>query len=157
MIDAKTAAKNVFDSDEFKNWNKEDNYLVSCVFINNKWNVDFYSKNTKMMTSFIIDDDIKIGKGDKIFQKETKDLEELELDSVNVSLEDAEGILEKTLKEKRINEYVVQKIIILQKIKLPMWNITYITSGFNLLNVKINATNKDTVEESLSHVFGFGK
>ena len=50
-------------------------------------------------------------------------------------------------------EIVTQQILILQQYKAPLWNITYITSGFNILNVKVNASTGEIVNETLTGLF----
>ena len=156
-MDVKEAVNKVLNSDIFKNWDKKDNYLVSCVFIDDHWNVDFYSKKSKRVTSFAAGNKIKISKEDKVFQDEIKDLEELKLNSVKVSLDEADEIVNLRMKEMAGAEDVSKAIIILQQLKVPMWNLSYITSAFNVMNVKINAINKKIIEESFSPVFSFRK
>ena len=50
---------------------------------------------------------------------------------------------------------IQQKIVILQKIKFPLWNITFILKDFNLFNAKVNAVNGKVIEKELSPVFNF--
>ena len=53
-------------------------YLCSCFSIDGAWQYDFYDKKNKKITSFKIDDEVRILEQDsKIFQKEKLDLEKL--------------------------------------------------------------------------------
>ena len=147
----------VQNSEVFKVWNKKDNYLVSCLFLNDVWSLSFYSKKTKRTTSFSIKEEVEIESEDKAFQKNPKHLEKLDIDSIKMTLGEAEEKVNKIKQEKAPSEDVSKKIIILQQQCFPVWNITYITSSFNILNVKINAVNKDKIYESFAPVFSLRK
>jgi len=81
----------------------------------------------------------------------------LNLDQIKMNLEEATKIIDKIKQEKIEIEDINKKIIILQTIKVPLWNISYITSAFNILNVKINAITKEIIEQNLTPVFNFRK
>ena len=81
----KDIIQKVLDSSVFNSWNNNDNYLVSCFFMNDVWSVDFYSKKTKKVTSFLVENQVKLSNEDKVFQREEMDLEELKLDEIKVS------------------------------------------------------------------------
>lgn len=149
------AIQKVLNSDIFKNWHT-DEYLVSYLLVTNTPSVDFYSKKTKKITSFIISDKINL-KEDEIFQKEAKDLEELKLEDIKISLEQATQKIENIKTKKIPSEQVNKKIIILQQQIVPIWNLTYLTSSLNLLNIKINAINGDIIEEKLESLLSFKK
>ncbi|MBI2499741.1 hypothetical protein HYV88_05855 [Candidatus Woesearchaeota archaeon] len=151
--------KLIENSEVFKKWNKDDSYLVSCFFMDNNWQFDFYSKKTKKISSFGIEGvNIKmIDEDSAVFQKEQKDLEELDLTKIKTKIEEAIKIVDKIKKEVVPLEAISKKIIILQKINVPLWNISYITSAFNLLNVKINAINSKIIEKNFDSIISFKK
>ncbi|MEK6934567.1 MAG: hypothetical protein AABW46_01685 [Nanoarchaeota archaeon] len=151
--------KTIKNSNIFKKWNKNNAYLTSCFFIEKQWQFDFYSKKTKTITSFIIENNkVKIlEKDSKVFQKEVKDLEELSLDKIKVNLEQAIKILNKIKEEKSPSESIMKTILILQHDKVPLWNLSYITSAFNILNIKINAINSKIIEQNFSPIMSFKK
>ena len=151
------AISEVQNSNAFKKWHNRDDYLVSCLFLNDEWNISFYSKKTQKITSFSMKENIEIDGEDKAFQKTPKDIEELKIENIKITLEEAEEIVGKIKQEKAPAEDVNKKIIILQQQDVPIWNITYITTSFNILNVKINATNKDKIYESFEPVFAMKK
>ena len=133
------------NSDIYKKWHR-DEYLVNYFFMGDKETIDFYSKKTKRITSFIVSDKIEMIE-DKVFQKSKGDLEELEIEKVKVRREEA---LKKATRVKEKNapsEQVTKTIAILQQQKYPVWNITYITSNFNMVNIKIDARNGEIIEE----------
>ena len=153
-MEIKDIVQKVLDSNIFNSWNNKDNHLVSCFFMNDVWSVDFYSKKTKKVTSFLVEDKVKLSDEDKVFQREENDLEELKLDEIKVSLGSVLDIIS-NIKEKESGSEVQQKIVILQKIKFPLWNVTFILKDFNLFNVKVNAINGKLIEKELSPVFNF--
>lgn len=158
-MNLKEDLKLIENSEVFKKWNKNKAYLVSCFFLDNTWQFDFYSKKTKKISSFNLEDkDIKIIEEDsKVFQKEQKDLEGLDLSKIRIKLEEAIKITDKIKKEKTPNENISKRIIILQNINAPLWNISYITSAFNLLNVKINAIDSKIIEQKFDSIISFKK
>ena len=158
-MDLKEDLKIIENSDIFKKWNKNKSYLVSCFFLDNNWQFDFYSKKIKKISSFALEENnVKIiEENSQVFQKTQKDLEELDLSKVKTKLETVLKILDQLKKEKAPLETISKKIIILQKINLPLWNISYITSSFNLLNVKINAINSKIIEQNFDSIISFKK
>ena len=119
--------------------------------MNDNWSVDFYSKKIKKITSFILKDNSIIkNEQSPLFQKSEKDLEKLELNNIKVSLDEALGAVDKIKNEKIPAEDIKSRIIILQQDKTPIWNISSITSALNLLNIKINATNNEIIEQFIN-------
>ena len=154
----KQILEKVTSSKEFKEWEKQSNYLVSFFFMNNQWSVDFYSPKTKKITSFLLKESgVEKSNEEKAFQKEEKQLEELKLDEVKVTLDEARSIANEIKKEKAPEEDTSKEIIILQKKKTIIWNITYITTSFNILNIKINASNKEIIEKKFEPIFSMKK
>ncbi len=157
-MDLKCLKENVniiINSDILKSLNKRI-YLCSCFAIDDNWQYDFYDKKTKRITSFRVDDEVRLLDQDsKVFQKESVDLEKLNLNDIKVDLNEALLKVDLIKKEKAGGESINKKIIILQKIKVPLWNISFVTSGFNILNVKINAINGNIISEKFESLFGF--
>jgi len=134
---------------------KPDLYLCSIFIFNNKTQFDFYSKKSKLVTSFIVEDnEVNIlNKEEKIFQKEKKDLEELRLEKVKIDLEKALERVGNSVKKHK--ETTTKQIIILQQNKFPLWNISSITSSFNIINIKINAETGKILEEIKESILNF--
>ena len=135
------------NSEIYKRWHG-DEYLVNYFFMEDKETVDFYSKKTKKITSFKVSDTIEMSE-DNIFQKKGKDLEELEIQKVTIGRESALEQATQIKEEKLPREQVTKTIAILQQKSIPLWNITYITSNFNMLNIKIDARTGKTIEENV--------
>ena len=137
----------VKNSDIYKKWHTNE-YLVNYFFMGNTETIDFYSKKTKKITSFVISDTIEM-KEDAVFQKEGEDLEELEIEKVKIEREEALKKATERREKKLPEEQITKTIAILQQQKHPIWNITYVTSNFNMFNVKIDARNGEIIEEKM--------
>jgi len=128
---------------------EKDRYLVSCFLLDNQWRVDFYSsKEHVIYTYFDNNGKLEVQK-DEIFQKEKHDLEELDLSKVKIHYKEA---LEKITKSGD------KFIIILQSIKKKaVWNITLLTHEFKVYNLKVDASNGETLEETEESIMSFKK
>jgi len=157
IVDVGELVNKVVNSEVFKSWDSSDSYLVSCFYLGGGWNVGFYSKDSGKLTSFIVGEDIKIKEEEEVFQEEKKTLEELDIESVKVSLSDALVKVDELKGKKAEAEDVTSEIIILQQKGAPIWNITYTTSGFNLLNVKVDACSGEVLGESFSGIMELRK
>ena len=71
---------------------------------------------------------------------------------------EALDIADKLQREKYPNQPPQKVFLILQVIKTePIWNITYISSSLNVLNVRISAINKKIIKHELTQVLSFNK
>ena len=145
----------VKSSEEFKN---KKAYLCSVFIMNDQVQFSFYDKETKLVTSFRVENNKVsiIGKDEKIFQKESKDLEELKLNEIKIDLNKAKEIANNLVKEKYHNETINKEIIILQVInKKIIWNITKISATFNIINIRLNAISGEIIEDKMESALNF--
>lgn len=91
----------------------------------------------------------------KVFKKEGLKVDKLNLDEIKITLKEALDIVSNLKNEKYKNEKPNKIIVILQKIKKPLWNITYLTAAFNILNVKIDAKSGRIIEEKIMPALSF--
>ncbi|MEK6903265.1 MAG: hypothetical protein AABW64_01290 [Nanoarchaeota archaeon] len=153
----------VESSKVFTYWQKEneDSYLSSFFKIiedqeKDWWQVDFYSPKKDNITSFLIEQDVKIvGKDSKIFKKDHEIINKLNLAAVQITDQKAMQIAHELMQEKYKELKATKKIVILQNIKTTLWNISFITSGLKLLNVRIDAESGDVLEDSLKNILDF--
>ena len=145
----------VRNSEIFKHWHT-DEYLVSYNLMDDVQNVNFYSKRTKKITTFAVSDHIEM-KEDQVFQNEARDLEELNLREVSIDLNMAMEQVDKIKNMQIPSDLITKKIIILYQEKVPVWNLTYINSNFNVLTVKINAIDGEVIDKQLQSVFNMRK
>jgi len=136
----------ILNSEAYLNWreNHPEDYLAHAFFTERGQEYGFYSKEKDEITTFRVLDKIELLSTDEIFKKDDKAILALDIDKVAVSLDQA---LEKT-KALLENEKANKSISVLQHLEIgQVWNVTLITSGFNVLNAKIDAA----TGEVLSH------
>ena len=128
---------------------QEGKYLVSCFHQKGDWKVDFYDpKKHKILTFTKVDGKTK-SQEDDIFQKEDKDIEELDLERVKISrLEALEQLGESADKVITIIQVIDSKVV---------WNITVITSSFDVYNVRVDAETGEKISEHKESIFNFKK
>ncbi|MBI2671273.1 hypothetical protein HYX18_04840 [Candidatus Woesearchaeota archaeon] len=163
MLDAiKAFLKRLGGSKEYEDWKRlhKNSYLCSAFTIGNdvknvKWQLDFFDPDGIKITSFIeANDEIKL-KEDDIFKRPEAIVNELDIEKVKIDLEKAISNIEKLKKKKYPGENPTQKIIILQNLTTVLWNITYINTSFNILNIKVDAINGKIIDDSLTPIMRF--
>ncbi|HLC58411.1 MAG TPA: hypothetical protein VJI68_00970 [Candidatus Nanoarchaeia archaeon] len=118
--------------------------------------LDFYNFKTKTITSYKINQDVvSEEKNQDVFKKEDAEIEELKLEEIKVEFSKVKDITEDILLKRK--EIPVKVTLILQKVKVPIWNLIYITRNFNLINVKINAIDGEVIEEKTISLLSFEK
>lgn len=150
--------KKIKGSKAFKEWNHPEAYLCSIFMLDKQVQFDFYSKKTKLVTSFKIENDkiVTVGKDERVFQKESRDLEELDINKIKINFQKAKEISDNVKKEKYPQENVTKEIYILQKIdNKSIWNITKITSSFNIINIKLDANTGKIIEDVITSALSF--
>ena len=115
-----------------------------------KWQVDFFEEG--VIHSFLPDDNIK---EDSLLSKE--ELQELDLDEIKVDLIHALQKVEKVRDEKYEGMSADKVIVILQRTKNTIWNITWLTKNFKVFNVKVDAVSGEVLRENCESIMGFKK
>jgi len=157
MLDIKQAYAKLESSKEFKN----KGYLCSFFMMSSikelegqPWQIGFYSEKDDKITSYIVSDSVKIENNDsKIFKDNNTKIYELKIDTIKTNIK-------KILKEtndliKKYHETPSKIIIVLQKLEKAVWNISYITETFNLINIKIDASTGKIISENRSSLLSF--
>jgi len=95
-------------------------------------------------------------KTDKVFRKGDEKVDKLKEQDVKITLKEALKKVDE-LKEREYKEGKCEKTIaIIQSInKKTLWNITEITNNFNILNIKITATDGKVIHHACEPVFKF--
>ncbi len=146
----------------FKEWqekNKED-YLVSVFFMSDKpkeLQFDFYNKEKDLITSFSLNEkNIEKIEGSEILKSNEKVLNKLNLDKL-ISFEEVVGTARKLQREKYKADIPYKTIVALQNLDNfgNVWNITFITHNFKVLNIKIDSSDGKILEHKLQDVFSF--
>lgn len=160
----KELKRQVEETKNYKEWKAQnpDSYFISAFFLGNEfsskskeWQFDFYAPDKDKVVSFTYGKDIAV-KEEEIFKKTKDKIGELKLDEIRVDLDKAILIFEKIKSAKHAADTPTKKLFILQVLDAKaVWNITYISSSFNILNIKIDALSGEVVSESFSSVLSF--
>jgi len=139
------------DNEKFKGKNQLA-YNTSVCLIDNQLSVDFYDPNSDKITSFTKQKDEILSQESEVFRQEKKEIEELQINKIQINQKKAEEIISGKYKDE-----ATKKIFILQQVNTPIWNITYLTSKLDILNVKINAVSGEIIEEKIESALNFQK
>ncbi|MFT4311026.1 MAG: hypothetical protein ACMXX7_00175 [Candidatus Woesearchaeota archaeon] len=160
-MELKQELEKITNSKDYQEYIKTtDAYLTHISKIQEKnsednWEFGFYEPKTDKITVFETNP-IKRRQADETLKKEDKVVEALDLDEVNIGFEDSILIADNHAKEKK-ETLITKKIIILQKLdKKIVWNLTYITTSFKLLNIKISADTGEIVNSNLYSIYDMG-
>lgn len=158
MLDElKNSLKKIIDNKDFAKWKKkhQSSYFTSAFLSDDVWQFDFLDPDSGMMACFKIVDNGIFCEESEIFRKERKEIKELDLNEIRIDLEKAEKLVFKTMSKEYKDEEIQKKFIVIQVLDKLVWNITYITKKFNVLNVKIDAVKGIVLEHSAESLFDF--
>ncbi|MEK6949705.1 MAG: hypothetical protein AABX34_05765 [Nanoarchaeota archaeon] len=157
--------KKLKESAVFAEWSKKnpDNFFSYALKIlegkeEQPWQLGFYLKEKDKMASFTINPgNIEMQKEEEVFKK--PDMEVNPIDIKNVKL-DFNKILEKAelfKKEKYPDELASKTIAILQNLESygDIWNITFVTFSYNVLNLKLSAETGRVLYSHLESLMDF--
>lgn len=150
-------------SHAFKGWRLRNPhcYLVHVLSMLDEANagsyqIGYYDPDTDRITTFIIDtDDVQATPDAEVFKKDgdipALDRKRVKVD-ISAALKSVRGI-----QEKRYSAHIpLKKIVILQNIDgNQVYNITYITRSFSVLNIRISSDDGRVVLENLSSIIDF--
>ncbi len=163
-MDLKQIIKDLEARSEFKEWkNNNHDFFLAHIFVmldeanKNIFQIGFYNSNLERMTTFIVEkQDIKIIQDQEVLKSEGN-IQELILNDINISVEDALSASEKLKNEKYKNEIIVKKFFIVQRTNLgDIFNITFFTASFKTINMKISTLNGKILKDSISDLMTFG-
>ena len=164
MHSLRKTLEHVQQSPVFQAWfaNHPASYLSSFFKIIEKedvewWQVDFYYPKGDTITSFVIDDKVKLATKDSaVFKKEKEPVLALDLTKVSIDIQKALQVAHTLQQEKYHMEKTSKTIVLLQTLNRTIWNISLLTSTFKLVNIRIDAKTGDVLEDSIVPLFDFG-
>lgn len=148
---------------EFKEWKKKnkDSFLAHVFKMlddENKddWQVGYYNKDDTITTFILTPNDIKIADAENIFKRPDAKVQELDKKKIRVDITKALEATEKIQTKEYKQEIPYKIIIILQKLDIgQVYNITYITQSFKILNFKIDCSNCKVLKKTLQPIMEF--
>ncbi len=157
----------LLDSKEFKKWEKEnkDSYLTSFStmydsFSNRTefWTISFYNRKEDSMTNFTIKEKITLEKFDEIAKKPGTKVEELKINKVKIDFEQSLEKVKEIKKELYKSQMLTKAFVVLQVFEsAQVWNISFLTGSFQLINFKIDAENGSLVSHEFMNFTDMGK
>ena len=164
MKSFKEALDELKNSKIFKDWAKDNSkcYLsFGFVLIKGEdlWRIGYFHPDDEQVTSFVIDEEIKIEPEDESFKKPESEVKELNPDDIQVSYSQALKLAEELQQEKYKQEIPMKIVMIVQNHNElgNIWNITYVTQSFKTLNIKVDASSGDIVRDELIELFEIKK
>lgn len=147
---------------EFKEYKKQhiSSYLCAAFAIiesskKTRWQLDYYCPENDMMTTFCFDPSFH-QKESKTIHRDKKKVREINIENIDIGLEKSLEIISEFKNKRYPNEKINKIIVILQNIdKKETWNITYLTSNFNLLNVNVDAQKGSIITERFDSILNF--
>lgn len=162
-MELKKALSNLEESFEFKEWrekNKDGYFSYAFYELNiDKWQIGYYDKKEDNITTFIINNGVKIMPHEEVFKKPDTKVNEIDLNKVKLTFAKIIDKASKFQKKKYPKEEASKIIVILQNLEGfgNVWNITFVTKAFNTLNMKLSVENGKVLDHKLSSVFDFRK
>ena len=164
MHNLHTTLKYVQESPVYKAWLSDhpSSYLSSFFKIIEHqdvdwWQVDFYYPKGDTITSFVVDDKVKLATKDAaVFKKPDTSVKALDLAMVKIDMAHALRAAQELQKEKYKGEKTSKTVVLLQTLAQTFWNISFLTNSFKLVNIRIDAKTGDVLEDSIVPLFDFG-
>ena len=160
-MDVFDAYKFLLESEEFQDFvkNEEGYYLVHAYLMEEKdkmptWELGFYNETKDRIIVFQTEP-IKRLPEEEVF-KEAQTINKLNLDNVKISLSDANAVVEAVRQEKYKSELIMKKINLLQSLHKQVWNITLISTAFNIINVKIDSETGELISSNIHSIMNLG-
>ncbi|MFH0870474.1 MAG: PepSY domain-containing protein [archaeon] len=163
MILRETIAK-VEKSKEFKSFKKSNPgfYLAHCFTMLDEgekkynWELGYYSDKKDKLVVFETVPAVKLRDEDDPFKREGI-IKRLDMNEVKTSLARALEICDVLAKDKYSAHAITKRIIVLQNIDKPVYNITHVTRSYSILNVKIDAKTGEIISQNLQSIMQLGK
>lgn len=157
------ALERLEENNEFKKWKKKnkDSFLAHVFKMLNDankddWQVGYYNKNDTITTFILMPDDIKIADSQNIFKKPDAKILKLDKEKIKIDIAKALETAEKIQTKEYKQEMPFKIITILQKLDIgQVYNITYLTQSFKVLNFKIDCCNGKVLKKTLQPIMEF--
>lgn len=142
------ALKKLFDSPEFKDWNK-DEYLTHGFLGEGGWEIGFYNPEKDIVSTFEIGEVITKRPDSEAF-KDGGTIAKLEHEKIEINLDEALTVAKGLLEAHYKNPAIMKKIIIIQNLEEKnLYNFTFLTQAFKALNIKIDAQSGKIVSHKI--------
>ena len=121
----------------------------------------YYNKTKDRMSSISLQDGkLEITDEKEVFKRPETDVKELVLEDIKIEFEKMQELLKSFISENYPKEKLTKEIIILQNTDVKesthtVWNVTYITDTFKVLNIKLDALEGEVLSHELRSIMEF--
>jgi len=162
-MEIKNLLKRLRENKEFKEWKNQnkDSFLAHVFKLlddanQDDWQIGFYNKDDTITSFIITPNDIKIAKTENIFKKPDAKVKPLDEKKIKIDITEALQTAEKIQTTEHKQETPMKIITILQKIDTgQIYNITYVTQSFKILNFKIDSSTGKLLSKKLESIMDF--
>ncbi len=162
-MEIKDILKRLREDKGFKEWEKSNKgSFLAHVFkllddINqDDWQVGFYNKDDTITTFILTPNDIKKAQTENIFKKPEAKISPLNEKKIKIDITEALQTAEKIQTTEYKQEIPMKIITILQKLDIgQVYNITYVTQTFKILNLKIDTSNGKVLKKKIESIMDF--
>ncbi len=154
----------LLESDEFKTWHAKNRhaylahgFIMQDPLVKEEWQIGYFDEKQDKVITFIMGDKISINNAAEILKDDTK-LLELSPEKIKTRHADIMSKCDKLQKEKYPGHTPLKKIILLQNLALgQVWNVTFVTNTFKILNIKLSTETGDVLKDELVELFRVDK
>ncbi len=162
-MEIKEIIKRLKEDEGFKKWKRgHKNSFLAHVFKmlddanKGDWQIGFYNEDDTITTFLLTENEIKMIKPTQIFKKPGAKILKIDENRIRIDICKALEIAEKTQVKEYEGESPIKIITILQRLDIGLvYNITYITQSFKILNFKIDANNGKILKKTLESIVDF--
>jgi len=157
--------KTLKESDVFADWSKQNpnsffSYALKIMESSSEepWQLGFYIKSKDKMASFVVkENDVGMQQEDEVFKKPDVEVKPVTIDNVKLDFKDILELANRLKKEKYPGEIASKIIAILQNLEAygDIWNITFVTLSYNILNLKLSAETGRVLYSHLESLMSF--
>ena len=128
--------------------------------LKSNWEIGFYNQPSQKITIFVqlAQNGFEIKPEDDVFKKPTDKVEQLKMDNVKISFEEAWKIFQEKAATEFPKEVMGDGFIIIQTLnKKTLWNFTFITKSIKFANLKINTIDGKVEDHQVVELVDKGK
>lgn len=165
MMEPKKTLENLKESSIFADWSKQnpDSFFSYALKITESsseepWQLGFYIKSKDKMASFVVNEgNIGMQQEEEVFKKPDMEVKPIALDSIKLDFKEIMELADRFKKEKYHGEIASKTIAILQNLESygDIWNITFVTLSYNVLNLKLSAETGRVIYSHLESLMNF--
>ncbi len=157
--------KKLKESAVFAEWSKKnpDSFFSYALKIlepktEEPWQLGFYIPSKDKMASFVVKEgNIEMQQEDEVFKKPEMEVKPVSLENMKLAFKEIMELADRFKKEKYPGEIPSKTIAILQNLEVygDIWNITFVTLSYNVLNMKLSAETGRVVYSHLESLMNF--